>query len=65
MDWERLLTAAQLVVYGGFILLALAFFVVWLYEKCTTDERYMVGFVMIVCFIILTLIVYFILGSLS
>ena len=63
IDWERLITAGKIVAYGGFTIMLLVMGIVWFYSKCQEDDNYKFGFAAFIILLILTGIVYGILGA--
>ena len=63
IDWERLLMAGKIVAYGGFTITLLVIGIVWFYSKCQEDDNYKFGFASFMILLILTGIVYAILGA--
>ena len=63
IDWERLITAGKIVAYGGFTITAIVMGIVWFYNKCQEDDNYKFGFAAFMILLILTGLVYGILGA--
>jgi len=63
IDWERLNTAGEIVLFGSFTIMLLVIGIVWFYDKCQENDGYKFGFALFMLLLILTGIVYGILGA--
>ena len=62
IDWERLLTAGRIVLYGGFAIVLLVAGVIWFIDKCQYDDNYKHGCGIFLGIVIMTALTYLILG---